>query len=507
MEKPTIIEFQNLHKRFGGVVALNDVSFKIQKGDIHAIVGENGAGKSTLMKSIAGIYPLDDGKILINNEEVSFATPADSEKYGISMVFQELNNFSTLAIYENIFYRHEMVDRFGFLNKRGMIQKTHEILQELCVDFDPRQKIESLSLGQKQIVEIARAIFHGVQIIIMDEPNSALNKYETDILFELIHKLKNKGITILYISHRLEEVFTISDKITVLRDGKHMGTWKTHDTTKDEIVSSVVGRKIVDVFPTRKPIKETDELVIKVDGFTSSIIKEPVDFSVRKGEVLGFAGLEGSGVQDIFLGLFGLKAVDIKSISLSGKKIEKLKSFKLLDKNFGMIPANRREEGLMLNWPIYKNITFNVLGNVLDRLSFLNQRKEIDFTQKSVELFNIATDNVVKDVNNLSGGNQQKVVLAKWLATNPSFLILNDPTRGIDVGSKHEIYKLIKQWSDEGMAIIFTSSEIEEIIGLCDRIMVMFNGRNVANFDSAVKDKEEIMKFVLGGETIQQNRN
>ena len=506
MKNTAIIEFKHLEKKFGGVTAVDDVSFNIEKGDIHAIVGENGAGKSTLMKLISGIYQLDKGKIIINGREETITSPSVSEKLGISMVFQEFNLFSTLTIAGNIFFRHEDTASLGLLDDQTMFQKSKEILQELSVDYDPKLRVEELSLGQKQIVEIARAINHGTKIIIMDEPNSALNKYETDILFELIRKLKNKGITILYISHRLEEVFAISDKITVMRDGKYIGTWETSRTTREKIVSSVVGRKIDSVFPTRKKLEVFAKEIIRVEDISSECITGPFSFSVKEGEVLGFAGLEGSGVQDVFLGLFGLVKINIGKLIYSGGKIKKLISYKLPSLGVGMIPANRREEGLMLHWPIFKNITFNVLDKFMDKLNFIDKKNEADFSDQSVSTFNIATDSISKDANNLSGGNQQKVVLARWLAANPELLLLNDPTRGIDVGSKHEIYKMIAKWSKEKKAIIFTSSEIEEIIGLSDRIIVLYRGRKVAEFDSTNCNKEEIMKYVLGGESNNETR-
>ena len=512
MEKQTgtkdngdIIRFENITKRFGGVTALNDVSFGIRPGEVHAVVGENGAGKTTLVKLLAGVEQQDSGRIIINGEEIQIASPRIAEQLGISMVFQELNLFLPLTVAANIFIRQEVKTGGFFLNEAEMHHRSKEVLDTLMGDIDSRTKIEELSVGQRQTVEIARALYRGTSVIIMDEPNSALTDRETQALFEIIRQLEGQGITVLYVSHRLEEVFTIADRITVLRDGRYMGTWDRKETTVEEIVSKVVGRRLGEIFPQRPPLPEGQAVTLSVTGMTLGDNIEPVEFQARRGEVLGFAGLAGSGVQEIFSKLFGLEKQDGSEIRFHGELQAKLSPTKLIDRGWAFIPANRRDEGLMLDWPIRKNISLVIIRRLLNRLGLIDYARERARTETYAERLNIITDSLDKRVNTLSGGNQQKVVLAKWLASEPKVLILNDPTRGIDVGTKHEIYQLVNGWAQQGFTILFTSSEIEEILGLCDRILVLYKGRIIREFQTNQTDKAEVMRHVLGGDVANGN--
>ncbi len=357
-----------------------------------------------------------------------------------------------------------------------------------------------MSVGHKQIVEIARSLARGTSVIIMDEPNSALNEKETQALFAIIRQLKERGLTIIYVSHRLEEVFTISDRITVLRDGCHIGTWDVPDVSMNEIVTAVVGRKIDDIFPVRQPLPEQKDATLEVRNLSIQDGKDAFSFQAHRGEVLGFAGLEGSGVQEVFARLFGLQKVSQGEIFVEGKLQSRLSPSSLIDKGWAYSPANRREEGLMRDWSMRKNTSIVIIERLLNGFGFLDGSREKKVTADFIEKLNIATDSIEKVVGQLSGGNQQKVVLAKWLATQPTILILNDPTRGIDVGAKHEIYQLITEWASQGYTILFTSSDIEEILGLSDRILVMYKGSVIREFQTKATNKAEVMSYVLSGE-------
>jgi ribose transport system ATP-binding protein len=499
------IRLENVTKRFGGVTALDDVSFSIRQGEIHAIVGENGAGKSTMMKLLAGINQPDEGKIFVGGEETKIPSPREAEALGIAMVFQELNLFETLSVAANIFVNKEPRTGAGFLDEKTMYAEAKEVLESLMVDIDPATKVGMLSTGLKQIVEIARAIQRGTNVVIMDEPNSALNDQETKALFKIIDNLKSKGITIIYVSHRLEEVFTIADRISVLRDGHYIGTWDKDKTTVDQIVTNVVGRQLGEVYPPRVPIKSGSEVILSVRGLQIDENTEPITFEAHKGEVLGFAGLQGSGVQEMLSQLFGLeRETGPFEVIYDGEPLKSLTPIKLIGMGWAFIPANRRDEGLMLDWSILKNVSIVIIDKLLNQLGFIHHARETDLSTEYIDRFGIATDSLGKKVHYLSGGNQQKVVLAKWLATNPNLLILNDPTRGIDVGTKREIFKYIADWSRQGCTILFTSSEIEEVLGMSHRVLVMYKGSLIREFDGERTNKEEVMRYVLGGDLADE---
>lgn len=496
-----IIKLQNITKRYGGVVALDDVSLDFYKGEVHAVVGENGAGKSTLMKVLAGIVQPDQGEVYINGKLANIPSPLDSEKLGISMVFQELNLFDSLTVEANIFINQEL-QVGGLLNKAKMCNDAERVLKSLMVDIKPTEKVVELSTGQKQIVEIARATHRGTKVVIMDEPNSALNSEETKVLFQIIRNLRDCGTTVIYVSHRLEEVFKISDRISVLRDGHYMGTWNIEDVTVDQIVTQVVGRQLGEVFPPRHKPEADTPVTLSVDGLRLSDDEGVVKFEARAGEILGFAGLQGSGVSELFEQLFGIQKPEGAEITFEGKRITKLTPSAMINKGWGLIPADRREEGLMLDWSILKNVSIIIISRILNFLGLINHNEERELSRKYIKRLSISTDSLDKQVMNLSGGNQQKVVIAKWLATEPKLLILNDPTRGIDVGTKQEIYRLISEWAAQGFTILFTSSEIEEVLGVSNRILVMYKGNILKEFEGETAEKEEVMEYVLGGANV-----
>lgn len=498
-DSQALIRLEHITKRFGGVTALNDVSFSINKGEVHAVVGENGAGKSTLMKILAGVHQPDRGRIFVRGEPVTILDPLDARRQGISIVFQELNLFPHLTVAGNVFINRELKRRLGLLDERSMIEETRRVLAMIGAQIDPRAKVSTLSVGERQIVEIARTLQQRSEILIMDEPNSALTQHETERLFEIIRRLRDQGITIIYVSHRLEEVFTIADRITVLRDGYYQGTWHTGETTISQIIQAMIGRRLEETFPERPPIADDRPVMLEVYNLTKGSSLGPIQFQVRAGEILGFAGLEGSGVEELFRILFGLETPTGGKVIYEGHTRQVHSPAEAIRLGWGLIPANRREQGLMMDWPVRSNVTLVILDRLLSRLGLIDARAERATTEDYIRRLDIVTDSLDKKVINLSGGNQQKVVVAKWLASGPKVLILNDPTRGIDVGAKMEIYHLCNQLARQGLALLFTSSEVDEILGLCDRILILYKGRIVREFRRGEASKAEVMYWASGG--------
>ena len=503
MAEKTILKLKDISKRFGGVQALNGVSFEVDRGEVHAILGENGAGKSTMMKILAGVHPQDSGEIYLNDELVEIKTPTDAQELGIEIVFQELNLFPQLSIAANIFINREP-RHLGMMDESFMEKETTKYLKMMEVDFDPKMIVGKLAPGERQMVEIARALGHNAKILILDEPNSALNQKETEELFEIIRHLKKQGVTVLYISHRLEEVFEIADRITVLRDGGYEGTWSVKETSMEMIVTKMIGRKLEETFPDWEPVGCDAPITLQVKNLSKLNQLESLDFDLHKGEVLGFAGLQGCGIENIFQILFGLEKATTGEIIYGGITRLSEKPSEAIKRGWGMIPAERRTQGLIMNWPIKSNVSIVVIDSLLGMFGLVNNKKEKDLVDSSVEKYRISTDNINKSVMDLSGGNQQKVVIAKWLSSKPNVLIMNDPTRGIDVGAKAEIYKLIRELASQGIAILFTSSEIEEVIGLSDRIIVLYKGRKVKEFACHEADKERVMGYVAGSAFIEK---
>ncbi|MBA2520357.1 MAG: sugar ABC transporter ATP-binding protein [Chloroflexia bacterium] len=494
-----IIRFDRIEKRFGGVTAVDDVSFGIERGEIHAVVGENGAGKSTIMKMLAGVYQPDRGTIVLDGEPVSISDPLHARRLGVSIVFQELNLFPHLSVAANIFANREQTIAGGLLNERTMVAATRRVLGEMAIDLDPRAKVSTLSVAERQLVEIARTLEQESDIIIMDEPNSALSASESERLFEILRRLRDRGLTVVYVSHRLEEVFAICDRISVLRDGQYQGTWRTAETSIPDIIAAMIGRRLEETFPQRPVIADDAPARLEVTGLSVGSAVGPVDFQIREGEILGFAGLEGSGVDEVFHVLFGIGKPTGGDVVYRGRAGRPASPFQAIKQGWGLIPANRRDEGLMLEWTIRQNASLCVLDKLLDKLGLIDRGKERGLSNEYVRKLNVATDSIDKRVVNLSGGNQQKVVLAKWLATGPEILILNDPTRGVDVGAKAEIYALCDQLAREGLALLFTSSEIEETLGVCDRVLVFHKGRIIREFARGDATKADVMHWVAGG--------
>lgn len=487
------IRLDKITKRFGELTALDQVSLAISPGEIHAIVGENGAGKSTLMKILAGVEHLDEGQLFLDGKPVRVGDPLHARRLGISIVFQELSLFPHLTAAGNIFINREPVTRLGLLDERTMRDASRQLFEAMGVAFDPRAKIGSLSLAEKQFVEIARALQQHPGILILDEPNSALTEQESERLFTILRRLRTGGITILYVSHRLEEVFAIADRITVLRDGRYQGTWHQAETSVGQIITAMVGRRLGETFPERPPLPPTAPVLLDVRDLEGSGVG-PLSFQVRTGEILGLAGLEGAGVDVLFQMLFSLERWTRGEVSYQDQPCRLRSPAEAIRHGFGLIPPNRREQGLVMSWPIRQNATLVILDRLLNRLGLLDRAAERCTTENYVRRLHIATDSIDKKVVNLSGGNQQKVVLAKWLASGPRLLLLNDPTRGVDVGAKAEIYQLCHQLARQGLALLFTSSEIEETLGLCDRILVLARGKLVAAFPRQQATKADVVQ-------------
>lgn len=496
-----IISIEGVNKSFGGTQALKDVGFTIDKGEIHALVGENGAGKSTLMKIIAGVQTKDSGKIIIRGQEMTYTSPLEARKMGVSMVFQELNLFPQMTVYENIFITKEEKNKIGLLNKRKMTRDSKAILKSLASEHDiaPYAAIDSLPVADQQLVEISRAISYGTDILILDEPNSALSESESQALFKIIKGLSDRGITIIYVSHRLEEVFQIADRITVMRDGKYIDTWKVEDTSVKGVIAAMVGRRIEDMFPPLRGISKDTRPILQIKNLNKTGIIKDINFELHEGEVLGFAGLEGCGIVDILRIIFGLSKRDSGEIIYDGKTYDRITPWAAKKRGWALIPAERHRQGLMTDWSIRDNLNIAIIEKLLSRIGLVSFAKSNNAANDSIKKLNIITDSILKRVLDLSGGNQQKVVIAKWLATNPKLLLLNDPTRGIDVGAKAEIYRLIDELARQGFAILFTSSEFEEVLELSDNIIVIYDGEIAARFKGGKVEKPELMSCVTRG--------
>ena len=489
----TYFQLDHVCKSFHTVKAVNDVSFSIGKGEVHAICGENGAGKSTMMNLIAGVYRIDSGEMRLDGQVYDPKNPADARRAGVSIVFQELSMFSLQTTEMNIFAGKELTKGLS-LDHKEMRRRTQQVLDEMELDIDLDTPVELLTIGQRQWIEIARAIADDAKILILDEPNSALNMYETEILFRLIREQTAKGMTILYISHRMDEVFEISDRITVMRDGRYIKTLNTADTNVDEIISLMLGHDTTCVY-TRSP-GERGDVVLDVQHLTVGDAVQDVSFQVRAGSVVGLSGLAGCGYETILKVLFGLQGFDGGTITLDGEVISPASPLDAMKKNIAMVPSDRRDTGLMTEWSIAHNIAQSVL-RMTSRKGLIRHKDNRRIAEEYIQQLNVVCTSPENTVIELSGGNQQKVLLAKWLATNPKLLILDDPTRGIDVGAKQEIYQLIDRITRQGFAVVLTSSEIDELTALSDEILLFRNGKHIKTVPAGTT-KGTILKYIAG---------
>ncbi|HQY66155.1 MAG TPA: xylose ABC transporter ATP-binding protein [Pyrinomonadaceae bacterium] len=499
-----LLEMRSIVKEFPGVRALDGVSFTLNTGEFHSLVGENGAGKSTLMKVLSGVYPTGtyDGDILIDDRVREFKGIRDSETAGVSIIFQELSLVKELTVGENIFLGKEP-SRFGVINWTELYHKASNLLRELNLDIDPRVKVGNLGIGQQQLVEIAKALSKDARILVLDEPTAALTESEVGTLFHILEKLRDRGVGMIYISHKLDEVFRLSDRVTVLRDGKTVGTHATADLTKDKVISAMVGREVGDIFP--KPEHEFGEMALEVRGLNVFSIDRPdkalvkdVSFAVRKGEVLGIAGLMGAGRSELLMAIFGAwKGVYSREILAAGRPIAINSPADAIAHGIGFVTEDRKRFGLILEQTILDNMTLAGLKSISGRF-VCNRTRETIAAGGPMKSLRIKANSTLTVAGTLSGGNQQKVVLGKWLLTNPKILFLDEPTRGIDVGAKQEIYAEINRLAKDGMAIVLVSSELPEVLGLSDRVMVLHEGRITGEFTRSEATPEKVMAAATG---------
>nr|WP_207666107.1 MULTISPECIES: sugar ABC transporter ATP-binding protein [Clostridia] len=495
MEK--VVTFQNIKKEFSGVCVLEDVNLDIYAGEVLALVGENGAGKSTLMKILSGVYEPTSGKIFLSGKEVKFEKALDALDGGISMIHQELMPVMDMTVAENIFLGREPQKKVrGFVSRKKMYQESDLVSEEFGLTFSSQKKMKDLSIAQRQMVEIARGISRNARVIIMDEPTSALSDRESLMLFEQISKLKKKGIAIIFISHKMDEIFTIADRIAVLRDGKMVHAGKREEYTEDILISQMVGRELNTVFPPAKTVP--GDVLLRVENLELKDTLMNISFEVRSGEIFGIAGLMGSGRSEIVESIFGLRKGACMTLYKKGKKIQIHNPGQAIKQGIAFVPEDRKVVGLNLSATVKENMSMAALKQNYSKRGFLHLRKESEECEKQIERMRIKTTGPAQKVKNLSGGNQQKIVIARWLITDCDIFFLDDPTRGIDVMAKAEIYALIRELAAMGKAIVLISSEMPEIIGLCDRAMVMCEGRKTGELGKNELEQEAIMKLASG---------
>ena len=490
------IEMKGIHKSFGSNQVLKDAGFLLKDGEVHALMGENGAGKSTLMKILTGVYTKDAGTVLVDGQEVNYKNPQEAEKAGIVFIYQELNVLFDLTVEENLFMGKEITKKFGICDKKAMRAKAQEVMDRMGVNIPVDAVMSDLSVGQQQMVEICKALMVDAKVLIMDEPTAALTQSETEVLFEVIKSLRAKGVSIVYISHRMEEIFELCDRITILRDGSYIGTRFIKDITMDDIVQMMIGREIGERYPKREVT--IGEEVIRVEGLTHAKMFRDVNFSVRAGEVLGVSGLMGAGRTEIMQAIFGNMPIVSGKIFIDGKEVSIKNPRQAIAAGIGFITEDRKTEGLLLEKSIAENIELANLGKVSNK-SVLSVKKGAELVKQGIEEFRIKCFGPEHECGNLSGGNQQKVVLAKWIYTDPKILILDEPTRGVDIGAKKEIYSVINEMAAKGVAVIMVSSELPEVLGMSDRIMVVHEGKVTGIIDGATADQAKVMTLATGG--------
>jgi ribose transport system ATP-binding protein len=497
-----VLQAKSISKAFGGIKALDGVSLDIHAGKVNAIVGENGAGKSTLMKILSGVHREYEGQIVLEGKPVTFAHPRQAQDNGIAIIHQELNLIPYLSVAENVFLGREFVGLTGLIDYRAMHRETTKLLERLDLHINPRVAVSSLRVGQQQVVEIAHALSLHARIVIMDEPTSAISKHEIEVLFDLIRSLTAQGVAIVYITHKLDELFQIAHTVTVLRDGRVVGSSAIEDVTHDAIVRMMVGRDMQDFFVKANAAKPRDVLGIQNVCLAhprrrDDFVVDHASFEVKAGEVLGLFGLMGAGRTELLETIFGLHPKrSAGRIFLDGRRVEIKSPTDAIDLGIGFVTEDRKLEGLILDMSVAENISLASLKQT-ERFGFLSGAIENRLAQDYVERLRIKTPSVKQIVENLSGGNQQKVVITKWLATNPRVLLLDEPTRGIDINAKNEIYRLISELAREGLAIVMVSSELPEIMAIADRIIVLSEGKKTAEFPHSQATEEMIMKAAI----------
>lgn len=494
-----IMQIRGIVKEFSGVRVLHKITLDIYAGEVLGVLGENGAGKSTLLKIISGIYTKTSGSIKVDGDEVLIQSTADAKRLGIAMIPQEFNLISSLNVFENIFLGNEIKKGF-FLNKSVMRDRASTLLKELETDLSPDALIENLSVAQKQMVEIAKALVNESRILIMDEPTTVLTDHEVEIFFNLVEKLKQRGVTIIFISHKLKEVKLLCDRLAILRDGHLVSVDDVSEIDEEDMARKMVGRELNQIYPQRS--EHTDEVVLKVTNLSIKGVLDDINFDLKKGEVLGFAGLIGAGRTETAEAVMGLRKKDSGEIEINGQKVQINSIADAVSYNLAYLSEDRQGKGLIMNFDIPKNITLISLSAYVKGL--IQHKKEQQVAREYVKRFDIKAASLHSNLANLSGGNQQKVYLSKWMDTQPSILILDEPTRGIDVNTKKEIYHFIRSLTEQGVSIIVISSELEEVMGLSHRIMVMRSGQIMGELTGDAINEKEIMYYAAGLKTMAQ---
>ncbi len=488
----TVLEMKNISKSFGGIHALKGLDFELRLGEVHALLGENGAGKSTLIKVLGGIHQPETGSIAIDEKEVLMTDVHAAQQRGIGIIHQEIVLVPHLTVAQNIFLGREPVNAIRITDARGIERQAQEMVHALGLDIDVTRPVATLTIAQQQMVEIVKAISFNVKILVMDEPTSSLSEEEVEKLFDTIAQLKKQQVSIIYISHRMAELFRISDRVTVIRDGSYVGTRITAETNPDELVSMMVGRDLKNFYD--RTYHQPGETVLEVKNLTKNGYFENVSFSVRAGEILGFAGLVGAGRSEVMTAIFGGWDFDSGTVLLNGKEVRFASTRAAIEAGIGMVPEDRKKQGLILSNSVAYNLTLAALRLVM-RGPFLSDSLKGNLIETYFNSLRIKAASPQIEVSSLSGGNQQKVVLAKWLATQPKLLILDEPTRGVDVGAKHEIYSIMNNLAGQGLAIVMVSSDLPEVINMCDSVCVMRAGRLVTRLAREELSQENIMKY------------
>ncbi len=489
------VELRNIAKSFGGVSALKDVTFKALPGEIHALMGENGAGKSTLMKILSGVHQRDKGQIFIDGEEAHIRNTVDSKKLGIGIIYQEFSLVPELSVAENIFL-NRLSENGSWLKWDKLRKEAGALIKSIGFNIDPSVKVKRLSIAQQQVVEIAKALSENIKVLILDEPSAVLGPAEVLKLFDTLFKLKKDGVAIIYISHHLSEIFKIADRVTVIKDGVSSQTLEVANTDKDTIIKMMLGRTLNAMFPPRKPVMGKE--VLRVDNISVANKIKEVSLTVKEGEIVGIAGLVGSGRTETVRAIFGADKKSGGDVYLYGRKMNFRSPRNAVKKGIGMVPEDRKAQGVILSLPIKENISLTNLQAISSKPGFINSKKEISNTDSLIKKLTIKAISANLATGKLSGGNQQKVVLAKWVNRNCRVMIIDEPTRGVDVGAKVEIYTLINALSQQGVAMLVISSETAELMGICDRILVMREGRIQGELGKADFTEENILRLSIG---------
>jgi methyl-galactoside transport system ATP-binding protein len=489
-----ILEMKKVTKRFPGVLALDEVSFSVRKGSVHALMGENGAGKSTLMKCLFGIYQMDAGSIFVDGKECRFNSAADAMAAGVSMIHQELSNVPERSVAQNLWLGREPLNKLHLIDHKKMHDDTAALLEELNYHFDPSARMSSLSISQQQGCEIARAVSYNASIVVMDEPTSSLTENEVDHLFHIINELKAKGVAIIYISHKMEEIFKIADDITVMRDGRTIGTYPKSELDNDKLIALMVGRDLTNRFP---PIEsEIGEVCLEVKNLTAVNPRsfQDISFELRKGEILGLGGLVGAQRTELVEAIFGIRGIASGEIKVHGKTMKNIRPIDAIESGIGLVTEDRRGSGIFPLLNITVNTSVASLGKYKTKIGLLDHKNLGNVASNQNQQLKTKTPSMTTMIQNLSGGNQQKVILSRWLMTLPDILIMDEPTRGIDVGAKYEIYTIMAELAKQGKAIIMVSSEMPELIGMSHRVLVLCNGHLTGTLAKEEITQEAIMR-------------